>query len=228
MQAKRVAVFGGTFDPIHLGHLSVAGALLEDFHFDEVLFVPAHIAPHKRGQEVTGGIHRYAMLALATQDREELKISTIELDSPDKPYTVETLNRLQEGSTKNLFFIMGGDSWNEITTWRNWEKVLTMVSHLVFTRPGFSLRTDHVTQSLAERIVDMRGWSISRVRDEFNSPMKQSSIYFTDRIMNEISSTTVRNGLKSGSAEIKDLVPKSVGEYIRKYGLYRNWKEGKI
>src|SRR2546423_1337729 len=120
---KRIALYGGTFDPVHVGHLSVARKLLKLFALDEVLFIPAHIAPHKRSFAVTPPLHRYAMLALATQSQEALRISSIELDAPERPYTFETLTRLQAEADEaaQLFFVMGADSWSEIATWREWE-----------------------------------------------------------------------------------------------------------
>ena len=88
---KRIALYGGTFDPIHLGHLEVARKVLRFFEIDELWFVPAQLAPHKLSREVTPALHRYAMLALATQDEPQLFISTFELDAPGRCYTVDTL-----------------------------------------------------------------------------------------------------------------------------------------
>jgi len=140
---RRVALYGGTFDPVHLGHLQVARRLLELFALDEVLFVPAYVAPHKRKQSVSPAVHRYAMLALATQDDERLRISTIELDAPEQPYTVETLERTRAalGDQAQLFFIMGADSWAEIGTWHQWQQVLSASNHVVVTRPGYPIET---------------------------------------------------------------------------------------
>src|SRR5919112_5741235 len=120
---KRIALYGGTFDPVHNGHMSVARALLQLFALDELVFIPAHVAPHKREQFVSPGLMRYAMLALATQSEARLRVSTFELDAPERPYTVETLARMKEkyGSESRLFFVMGADSWTDIRTWREWE-----------------------------------------------------------------------------------------------------------
>ncbi len=86
---RRIALYGGTFDPVHVGHTALARRLLELFSLDEVLFIPAHVAPHKRDREVSPALHRYAMLALATQGEERFRVSTVELDAPERPYTVE-------------------------------------------------------------------------------------------------------------------------------------------
>src|SRR5688572_7682006 len=151
---KRIALYGGTFDPVHSGHLEIARKVSELFEIEKVLFIPAQVAPHKVGRPVTEPIHRYAMLALATQDDPDLVVSTFELDAPDRRYTVDTVEHFQRalGDSTELFFIMGADSWCEINTWRDWERLLTMINHIVVTRPGFELTKSHVGP-LSERIV---------------------------------------------------------------------------
>src|SRR5215210_2263061 len=94
-EPKRIALYGGSFDPVHDGHLAVAHALTGLFGLDEVLFIPAHVAPHKRAVPPTPPWHRHAMLALATQGEPRFRVSTVELDAPERPYTVETLARLR-------------------------------------------------------------------------------------------------------------------------------------
>src|ERR1051326_1177472 len=152
---RRIALYGGTFDPVHAGHLAVARGLLLLFALDEVLFIPAYVAPHKRERRVSPALARHAMLALATQGEASFRISTIELEAPERPYTVNTLSSFCEtfGGAARLFFIMGADSWEEITTWREWERVLTLTDTLVVTRPGYELKTDHVTAALRGRVV---------------------------------------------------------------------------
>src|SRR5687768_13005788 len=124
-RARRIALYGGTFDPVHVGHAAVARNLLSLFGLDEVLFVPAFVAPHKRDRRVSPALDRYAMLALATQGEARFRVSTVEMNAPERPYTVETLARFREawGDAARLFFVMGADSWEEITTWREWERV---------------------------------------------------------------------------------------------------------
>src|SRR5260370_12906147 len=135
--SQRIAVYGGTFDPVHHGHVEVARRILELFALDEVIFMPAYVAPHRRRECVSSAFHRYAMLVLATQDDARLRVSTAELDAPDRPYTVETIGRLRQefGESKRLFFVMGADSWLEIETWREWDRLLALCDHSVLTRP---------------------------------------------------------------------------------------------
>jgi nicotinate-nucleotide adenylyltransferase len=221
---KRIALYGGTFDPVHTGHITVAKSLLKLFALDHVLFIPAHVAPHKRETPITPALQRYAMLVLATQQEAQLRVSTIEIDAPERPYTVDTLSRLQSelGREAQLFFIMGADSWAEITTWREWERLLTLSNHIVVTRPGYELSTEHVTPAIRERIVDLR-----RVADEDQvkrevDRSRELKIYVTDAVRMDVSATAIRRGLREGrEAEIDRLVPPPVAEFIRKYRLYR-------
>lgn len=220
---RRIAVYGGTFDPVHVGHAAVARKLLELFGLDELLFVPAFVAPHKRDRKVSPAFDRHAMLALATQDERRLRVSTVELSAPERPYTVETLTRFGEsfGETARLFFVMGADSWEEITTWREWERVLTLTDQLVVTRPGYELPTDHVTEAVRERIVDVRGRTRARVEDELQKD-EGPRIYLTDAVNVKMAATDVRAAVARGDWDALDeLVLPPVAEYIRKYGLYR-------
>ena len=220
---RRVAVYGGTFDPVHVGHAAVARSLLQLFGLDEVLFVPAFVAPHKRDRKVSPAFDRHAMLALATQDEGRFRVSTVELSAPEKPYTVETLTRFREtlGAAARLFFVMGADSWEEITTWREWERVLTLTDQLVVTRPGYELPTDHVTEAVRGRIVDVRGRTRERVEAEVEGA-EGPRVYLTDAANVRGAATDVRAAVARGDRDALDeLVVPAVAEYIRKYGLYR-------
>ncbi|MFL6331901.1 MAG: nicotinate-nucleotide adenylyltransferase [Pyrinomonadaceae bacterium] len=222
-ERSRVAIYGGTFDPIHVGHAAVARGLLELFGLDEVVFVPAYVAPHKRDRKVSPALDRYAMLALATQEERWFRISTVELSAPEKPYTVETLTRFcgSLGETARLFFIMGADSWEEITTWREWERVLGLTDHLVVTRPGYELPVGHVTEAVRGRIVDVRGLSRGRVEEELEKH-EGPRVYLTDVVNLKLAATDVRAAVARGEwRALKELVKPQVAEYIWKYGLYR-------
>ena len=111
-QRRRIAIYGGTFDPVHAGHLEIARRVSQFFAIDEFLFVPARTAPHKLDREVSSPLHRYAILALATQTDPGLLVSTFELDEPARQYTVDTLDhfRSQSEAFADLFFVMGVDS----------------------------------------------------------------------------------------------------------------------
>ncbi len=220
---KRSALYGGSFDPVHVGHEAVARELTRLFALDEVLFIPAHVAPHKRGRKVSSPFHRYAMLALATQEEPRFRVSTLELDAPERPFTVETLTTLLDayGEGARLFFVMGADSWAEITTWREWERVLTLTDQLVVTRPGYEIEAGHVTEAIRRRIVDVRGASPAEVAAKLEAS-KEARIYLTDAARVEAASTDIRRAAAEGKwAELNALVAPPVAEYINKYGLYR-------
>src|SRR6185295_17832881 len=215
---ERIALYGGTFDPVHTGHLEVARRVSQLFEIEKVLFIPAQMAPHKIGRPVTEPIHRYAMLALATQDDPQLAISTFELDAPDRRYTVDTIAHFQRelDDATELFFIMGSDSWAEITTWREWEHLLTMTNHIVVVRPGFEPTTTHVG-AVVERIVDARNNTGSIAANG-------KGIFFVDVQMSDISATKIRKLARAGRLEeLKELLPGPVFEYVQKYGVYREF-----
>ena len=210
---KRIAFYGGSFDPLHNGHLTIARRLTELFALDEFVFIPAFHAPHKKDRKPTSAFQRFAMLALATANETKLKISTIELDAPEKPFTVETqaklINNLPDAE---IFFVIGADSWVEITTWREWEKVLTQTNIIVVTRPDYEIEFSHVTDEIRARIVDLRK---SREIET-----KEQTIYITDAVQIDVSATEIRRKIRDGGNDWRELVPDEVAKYIEKYELY--------
>ena len=202
-QRQRIAIYGGTFDPVHIGHLEIGRRVSQLFAIDQFLFVPARQAPHKQDRDVSSGFHRYAMLALATQNEPGLCVSTFELDGPGRQYTVDTLTHFRRrfGESAELFFVMGADSWSEITTWRDWEKLTTLANLIVVTRPGFKVETPEPQPGKKDVLV-------------------------SDAVMLDVSATDVRKAAREEDGKQLDkLVPLEVANYIRKYGLYRNTNE---
>jgi nicotinate-nucleotide adenylyltransferase len=220
-QPKRIAIYGGTFDPVHAGHLEIARRVSQLFDIDEFLFVPAWMAPHKLNRDVSQALHRYAMLALATRADELLYVSTFELDAPGRQFTVDTLAhfRSQFGESADLFFVMGADSWAEITSWREWRRLLTLANLIVVTRPGYEISTTHVDAETAQSVVDLRGQKDSVGVDANATGARK--IFVTDNVMLDVSASEIRRAA-GGSERLDKLVPPEVAEYIRKYRLYRN------
>jgi nicotinate-nucleotide adenylyltransferase len=216
--AKRAAIYGGTFDPVHRGHLEVARRVLQLFELDEVIFVPAWVPPHKRHANITSAFHRFAMLALATEQDQNLRVSTVELDAPQFPYAVETIQRMKDVAER-LFFLIGADSWAEISTWREWQRLLQMCDLIVVTRPGYEI--DSGAAPPAE-VVDLRGGAAGEIAELLESD-HAPRVLVTDVAMIDVSATRIRSAAqKNDFAALRTMVPARVAAYIEKYNLYGN------
>jgi nicotinate-nucleotide adenylyltransferase len=227
-QRKRIAIYGGTFDPVHAGHLAIARRVSELFAVDEFLFVPARTAPHKLDREVSSPLHRHAMLALATQADPRLFVSTFELEEPAPQYTVDTLAnfRSQWGTRADLFFVMGADSWAELTSWREWERLVTLANLIVVTRPEVAISAANIGPAVAELVVDLRRQTRGNVPPTVEPD--NHKIFVTDAVSMDVSATQVRKASRENLSEDLDrLVPVEVANYIRKYRLYRKTNEAK-
>jgi nicotinate-nucleotide adenylyltransferase len=227
---KKVAFYGGSFDPPHNGHLTIARKLTEIFELDEFVFIPAFHAPHKRNKKQTSAFHRFAMLCLATENDDKIKVSIVELDAPEKPFTFETQMKLKdELSDAEIFFVIGADSWAEIDTWREWGKVLTLTNIIVVTRPGYEIGFSHITEKIRERIIDLRkkenypqmNTDEHGLKAEDQKPKTENQkIYITDAINIDVSATEIRRRIRAGENDWRELVPPQVAKYVEKYELY--------
>lgn len=215
---KKIAFYGGSFDPPHVGHLTIARRLLQIFALDEFVFIPAFHAPHKRDRKPTSAFDRFAMLVLATNGEPHIKISRMEIELPEKPYTIETLSRLKEElPDAEIFFVMGADSWQDIRTWREWEKVLTLVNIIVVTRPDYEISFAHVTDKIRARIVDLRKENKHPHAQRQNAVPQ---IYITDAVQIDVSASEIRQQVAENSPQWRENVPPEVAKYIEKYKLY--------
>lgn len=197
----KIGIMGGTFDPIHLGHLATAESVRELFALDEILFIPAARPPHKLGRHVTDEHHRLAMTILATRSNKFFRVSDMELKRTGLSYTLDTMNELhaQFGTTTELFFILGADSLVDLSKWHE-AKTLVERSHFIATtRPGVD--------------VDFSA------TEEFFGSAASEHIHRVTTAAIEISSTEIRQRVKLGRS-IKYLVPEAVEEYILREGLY--------
>ena len=223
MKSRRAGVYGGTFDPVHNGHIEVARRVLKLFELDEIVFVPACVPPHKRNAKLTSPFHRFAMLALATEMDRDLLVSTIELDAPDRPYAVDTVERMraQVGEQTEMFFLVGADSWLEIKTWRDWQRLLSLCNFIVMTRPGYEL-TQEAIADLPIPVLNVLGKS-SRPQDTMKMPNKSPHAYFTDAVRLDVSAVQIRTAIKSNDfASVRHMVPPQVAAYIEKHRLYKD------
>ena len=197
----KIGIMGGTFDPIHLGHLATAEAVRESFTLDEILFIPAARPPHKRGRNVTDEKHRLAMTILATRSNKFFKVSDMELKRTGLSYTLDTMNELYKtfGNSTELFFIIGADSLADLSKWHEARELVEKCHFIATTRQG----------------VDV---DFSAVENYFGAIAKEHIHRVTTPGL-EISSTDIREKIRRGRS-IKYLVPEAVEEYILKEELY--------
>jgi nicotinate-nucleotide adenylyltransferase len=203
----RIAILGGTFDPIHNGHLTAAQSVADTFQVDEVHFVPAFSPPHKQARGITSPFHRFAMVALATVSFDRFRASAIEVDALEKRYTVETLEamkRLHPGA--DLLFIIGTDMYQEIETWKNFRRLFELAHLVIVNRPGFPFRED------------VAPFQILREKQSVTLP-KAATVFYLPFVQQPISSTEIRGDRKRG-AEVSQWVPPLVWNYIERNKLY--------
>lgn len=196
----RLGVFGGTFDPVHYGHLVAAEEVRYRLRLDKVLFVPAGTPPHKLDQDITPTRHRLAMLELAIVSNPGFAISRVDIDRHGPCYTVDTLALLHQeyGPEAELFFLMGMDSLAEILTWKDPERLIRLARIVVVGRPGFQADVDELDKVL---------------------PGAAERICIVDTPLMEVSSSDIRQRVREG-APIRYQVPEAVEAYIRVHRLY--------
>ena len=201
MFRERIGVFGGTFDPPHIGHLILAAEACEELRFDRLLWVLTPVPPHKLDQSITALEHRLAMLELAISDEPRFELSRIEIDRPEPHYTVETMRLLgDEYPSAVLILLIGGDSLRDLPTWHRPADLVSACHEIgVIRRPDDS--------------VDLSAW-------ERQVPGTQAKVQFVDAPLLDISSRAIRRRIREKLSFRYYLSP-SVYEYIQKNKLYR-------
>lgn len=203
-QAKRVAVMGGTFDPIHYGHLVTAEAVRHEFQLDQVLFIPTGKPPHKAADTVSDSENRYLMTLLATESNDHFYASRMEIDRSGFTYTIDTIHALQQiyPVDTEIFFITGADAFYQMFSWHNAEELLKTCTFVAATRPGY--QKEELIQRISATIQD--------------HPMQR--FHFLEVPALAISSSDIRARVRSGRP-IKYLVPEAVENFIKKHRLYQ-------
>jgi nicotinate-nucleotide adenylyltransferase len=217
-----IGLFGGSFDPIHRGHLALAQAAASRYSLRQVLFVPANVPPHKQQQPLAAFIHRYAMVALGTQDERGFVASLLEATSSGVNYSIDTVRRLKQTLKKSdrLFFLVGIDAFRDVAQWHEARALLGECDFIVASRPGYSLRD--VAESLPE---DLRP-PAAVTRPFHKQPAKGDlvlpgvTLHLLEGVNQSVSATAIRAAAAEGKPLTRWLDPR-VADYIRKHGLYR-------
>lgn len=201
---RRVGILGGTFDPIHIGHLHIAQCARHDLHLEEVIYMPAGAPPHKPDQPVTGGAVRLEMINAAIEGIEGLGSSDIDLQGEVPSYTSVLLEKyLAHHPYTDLWFIIGSDSLHEFHTWRRPSDILKRARLAVAERPG---------------------WPISQMAETSELPNLQESVDAFSNVPIDLSATTIRERLRQGRP-VDWLVPPQVLSIIQETGAYRQERE---
>jgi len=198
---KGIGILGGTFDPVHIGHLRMADAVYKCMDLEQVMFIPAYVAPHKVGMDIAPADDRYAMTKLAIEPYSYFTVSDLELRRSGVSYTVDTLRELhRQYPEKQLYFIIGADSVEQLHTWNNIEEMLQLATFIGAGRPGYEGIMDNVVKNLGEEA--------------------RQHIMLLNTPEYDVSSTDIRERIREG-ASLMNLVPKVVEDYIYAHGLYK-------
>jgi nicotinate-nucleotide adenylyltransferase len=214
----RTGILGGTFNPIHLAHLAIAGEARRVCRLDRVIFLPAADPPHKPVAGAVPFAQRLAMVEAALAGRPEFSVSSLEARRTGKSYSVETLNILhQTYPDDSFYFIIGLDSFRDLSSWKAYEKLFTLAHLVVVTRPGIDASPE---QLLPIAIRQEFCYSAESKNLHHSSGNK---VFFLQETRLDISSTDIRRRI-AALQTIDHLVPTPVAEYITRHGLYRNDK----
>jgi len=203
-----IALFGGTFNPIHNGHLLVAEEIRTKYNLDKVLFVPSYLPPHKEATDLADPAQRLIMTHLATVNNPCFEVSSVEMDRGGKSYSIDTVRhfRAMYGDSVQIYFILGADTLMEFTTWKNSEELLRLCRFIAVNRPGYD-----IPKILNYRFISAGGTPMSD--DLFDN------IITEDVARMDVSSTQIRQRVKEWKS-IKYLVPDPVEQFIHNQQLY--------
>jgi nicotinate-nucleotide adenylyltransferase len=221
-----IGLFGGTFDPIHRGHMALASAAQQEYHLGKIYFVPANIPPHKQKQPISAFAHRYAMVVLATSADRRFVPSLLEAPAENGQrdtanYSINTIRRLKKSfkASDRLFFLIGIDAFREIATWHEAEKLFDECEFIVASRPGYSLAD--VAQALpkALRPTDAVTRPFQKQPAKGDLVLAKATLHLLEDVHYDISATRIRQAVASGKRLTK-FVDDTVADYIKKTGLY--------
>jgi nicotinate-nucleotide adenylyltransferase len=214
----KIGLFGGTFDPIHWGHLRSAEEVSETFALDRIYFIPAAVPPHKRGQTTTPARHRLQMVRLAVAKNPKFSVSTAEIARAGVSYSIDTIREFAASVKPGdaLYFIIGLDAFREIGTWKDFADIFPLCNFIVTSRPGSKERDPLKGTGVAVKKLFCYDFKLKSYRHESGT-----RVYFDELTDIAISASEIRNLVKQGKS-IRYLVPFGVESYIRRNALYRN------
>jgi nicotinate-nucleotide adenylyltransferase len=219
-----IGLFGGTFDPVHKGHLAVARAAAERFHLGKVYFIPASLPPHRQDERITPFHHRYAMLALASAGEKRFVPSLAEAPAEQDhlSFTIDTVRRFKQaaGKSDHLFFLIGIDAFLQVASWHRSEDLLREVDFIVVSRPGFSMAdvADALPKSLRPAPAVVKAFKKTPAQGTL--ALAKTMIHILDEVKSPVSATEVRRAAAGGKS-LARFVEALVAEYIKKMGLYK-------
>jgi nicotinate-nucleotide adenylyltransferase len=213
----RIGLFGGTFDPIHWGHLRSAEEVREAFALDRILFVPTAKPPHKRSQTKTSARDRLAMVRLALASNPYFKVSTVEINRPGVSYSVDTLRHFAHSKRVNdiYYFILGLDAFREIETWKDFEEVFSLSNFIVTSRPG----TRNASLLSGVSIAVRKLFCYDPIENTHRH-RSGTTLHFLQLTDFAVSASDIRARVRDGKS-IRYLVPDPVEKYIKQRRLYR-------
>ena len=211
-----LGLLGGTFDPVHNGHLAAGDAAQQSLNLDTVLLIPSHVPPHRQDPVGASSEQRYEMAALAAAERPGWSASRIEVDRNGPSYTYDTLVQLGETLSvgSQFFFILGADAFAEITTWSRYPAVLDLAHFVVVSRPGITL--DSLRERVPSAFKHHPPCPPSRLHDLGS---EETRVILVEATTPDISSTDIRRRVCAGQS-LSHLVPDSVAQYITTHRLY--------
>ena len=220
----RIGLFGGTFNPVHFGHLRAALEIREGFGLDEVILIPASLPPHKIPLEVADAADRMQMLNLALENISGLKLSDVELKRSGPSYTIDTVQHLRQKlpDQSRIYLIMGIDAFLEIDTWKSYNELLERIPFIIISRPnagnsginyGWKRLEDYLTLKISGDYVFSESQNCYRAKDK-------QPVYIYEVTGLNISSTRIRSLISEGRP-VRFLVPQKVAHFIKSKGLYK-------
>lgn len=219
-RTSAIGLLGGTFDPVHVGHLAVATAVENHFRLDRLYFIPSSRPPHKPKSELAPFLHRYAMVALACTDHPKFLLSLAESDSDRDVrtvfYSVDTVKYFKQRLRRQgdrLYFIVGVDAFLELPTWKNYEALLESCDFIVASRPGFRL-------DMLQLVIPPELMARRPSKDPNTIALRRTVVHLLPAVSCDVSSTEIRQRI-ARELPIGGLVPANVEEYILKQALYR-------